>query len=89
VLASAVRTPLDAHNVRQSFRMITKAADLHQEWTPRQLQYTFASLLSANDITQKTSRALSATAALRSPNARTGTRSDHHSRKAPKSWTSS
>jgi integrase len=50
VFASAVGTPLDAHNVRRSFRAITKAAGLGQEWTPRELRHTFVSLLSANDV---------------------------------------
>jgi integrase len=51
VFASAVGTPLDAHNVRRSFRVITKAAGLGQEWTPRELRHTFVSLLSAHDVT--------------------------------------
>jgi integrase len=50
VFASAVGTSLDAHNVRRAFRMITKAAGLGQEWTPRELRHTFVSLLSANDV---------------------------------------
>jgi len=50
IFASAVGTPLDAHNVRRSFRAITKAAGLGQEWTPRELRHTFVSLLSANDV---------------------------------------
>jgi integrase len=50
VFASAVGTPLDAHNVRRSFRAITKAAGLGQDWTPRELRHTFVSLLSANDV---------------------------------------
>jgi integrase len=50
VFASAVGTPLDAHNVRRSFRAITKAAGLGREWTPRELRHTFVSLLSANDV---------------------------------------
>ena len=50
VFASAVGTPLDAHNVRRSFRVITKAAGLGQQWTPRELRHTFVSLLSANDV---------------------------------------
>jgi len=36
--------------VRRSFRAITKAAGLGQEWTPRELRHTFVSLLSANDV---------------------------------------
>jgi integrase len=50
VFASAVGTPLDAHNVRRSFRVITKEAGLGREWTPRELRHTFVSLLSANDV---------------------------------------
>jgi integrase len=50
VFASAVGTPLDAHNVRRSFRAITKAAGIGQDWTPRELRHTFVSLLSANDV---------------------------------------
>ena len=51
VFTSTVGTPLDAHNVRRSLRVITKAAGLGQEWTPRELRHTFVSLLSANDVT--------------------------------------
>jgi integrase len=50
VFASAVGTPLDAHNVRRSFRAITKAAGIGQDWTPRELRHTFVSLLSSNDV---------------------------------------
>jgi integrase len=50
VFTSAVGTPLDRYNVRRSFRAITKAAGLGQEWTPRELRHTFVSLLSANDV---------------------------------------
>jgi site-specific recombinase XerD len=46
-----VGTPLDPHNVRRSFRAITKAAWLGQEWTPRELWHTFVSLLSAHGVT--------------------------------------
>ena len=51
VFTSAVGTPLDAHNVRRSFRAITTAAGLGREWTPRELRHTFVSLLSAHDVT--------------------------------------
>ena len=43
-------SPLDPHNVCRSFHVITKTADLGQEWTPRELRHTFVSLLSANDV---------------------------------------
>jgi integrase len=51
VFASAVGTPLDAHNVRRSFRAFTRAVELGEEWTPRELRHTFVSLLSAHDVT--------------------------------------
>jgi integrase len=50
VFASEVGAPLDAHNVPRSFRFITKAAELGEEWTPRELRHTFVSLLSANEV---------------------------------------
>jgi integrase len=50
VFTTAVGTPLDAHNVRRSFRAITKAAKVGETWTPRELRHTFVSLLSANDV---------------------------------------
>jgi site-specific recombinase XerD len=45
VFASAVGTPLDDHNVRRQFRMITEAAGLGKTWVPRELRHTFVSLL--------------------------------------------
>jgi len=50
VFASEVGTAPDAHNVRRSFRAITKAAGLGEHWTPRELRHTFVSLLSANEV---------------------------------------
>jgi integrase len=50
VFTSSVGTPLDAHNVRRSFRAITKAAGVGEDWTPRELRHTFVSLLSNNDV---------------------------------------
>ena len=35
VFASAVGTPLDDHNVRRQFRVITEAAGLGKTWVPR------------------------------------------------------
>ena len=51
MFTSAVGTPLDSHNVRRSFRAITRKAGLGEKWTPRELRHTFVSLLSANDVT--------------------------------------
>jgi integrase len=50
VFASAVGTPLDDHNVRRQFRVITEAAGLGKEWVPRELRHTFVSLLSAHGV---------------------------------------
>jgi len=50
VFASAVGTPLDDHNVRRQFRVITDAAGLGQGWVPRELRHTFVSLLSAHGV---------------------------------------
>jgi integrase len=51
VFATANGTPLDAHNVRRSFRRVVAAAGLDpQEWTPRELRHSFVSLLSQNGV---------------------------------------
>ena len=50
VFASAVGTPMDDHNVRRMFRMITEAAGLGTGWVPRELRHTFVSLLSARGV---------------------------------------
>jgi integrase len=50
VFASAVGTPLDDHNVRRQFRVITEAAGLGRAWVPRELRHTFVSLLSAHGV---------------------------------------
>ena len=50
VFASAAGTPLDDHNVRRQFRVITEAAGLGSEWVPRELRHTFVSLLSAHGV---------------------------------------
>ncbi len=46
VFASLLRTPLDASHVRRSFKLITEAAGLGTDWTPRELRHTFVSVLS-------------------------------------------
>jgi integrase len=50
VFASLVGTPLDDHNVRRQFRVITEAAGLGTTWVPRELRHTFVSLLSAHGV---------------------------------------
>jgi integrase len=50
VFASAVGMPLDDHNVRRQFRLITEAAGLGKAWVPRELRHTFVSLLSAHGV---------------------------------------
>jgi integrase len=50
VFASLVGTPLDDHNVRRQFRVITEAAGLGMSWVPRELRHTFVSLLSAHGV---------------------------------------
>lgn len=50
VFCTQIGTPLDAANVRRSFRAIVKAAGIEGSWTPRELRHSFVSLLSAHDI---------------------------------------
>jgi integrase len=50
VFASAVGTSLNANNVIRAFRLITKKADLGEDWAPRELRHTFVSVMSANGV---------------------------------------
>ena len=51
VFASELGTPLDAANVRRSFRAVAKAAGLvATDWTPRELRHSFVSLLSSSGV---------------------------------------
>ncbi|WP_312867444.1 tyrosine-type recombinase/integrase [Amycolatopsis pithecellobii] len=51
VFASAVRTPLDSHNVRRSFRKVVKGAELvPEDWTPREMRHSFVSLMSDSGV---------------------------------------
>ena len=43
-------TSLAAGNVRRSFRAITKAAGIGEDWTPREMRHTFVSIMSDNDV---------------------------------------
>jgi integrase len=46
VFTSGTGTALDASHVRRSFRAITKAAGLREDWAPRELRHSFVSLMS-------------------------------------------
>ena len=50
VFASAVGTPMDNHNMRREFRVITEAAGLGTTWVPRELRHTFVSPVSAHGV---------------------------------------
>jgi integrase len=50
VFCRADGTPLDRWQVRREFAEITKAADLGEDWTPRELRHSFVSILSASDV---------------------------------------
>ncbi len=50
VFASTAGTPLDDHNARRQFRVITEAARLGTTWVPRELRHTFVPLLSAHGV---------------------------------------
>ena len=51
VFACEHLTPLDAANVRRSFRAVVKAVGLvATDWTPRELRHSFVSLLSSSGV---------------------------------------
>lgn len=50
VLCTRTGTPLQAGNVRRSFRTISKAAGIGGNWTPRELRHSFVSILSDNGV---------------------------------------
>lgn len=50
VFASEHGTPLDAANVRRSFRRVCKAAGVGERWSPREMRHTFVSIMSDNDV---------------------------------------
>jgi site-specific recombinase XerD len=51
VFATGVGTPLDAANVRRSFRRITpRPPGLGENWTPREQRHSFVSLMSDNGV---------------------------------------
>ena len=50
VFCTRTGTALDAGNVRRSFRAITKAAGVGEDWTPREMRHTFVSIMSDHDV---------------------------------------
>jgi integrase len=54
VFCTSVGTPLSAANVRRSFRSITKAADVGEAWTPRELRHSFVSIMSDKGVSIET-----------------------------------
>ena len=50
VFTTSLGGELDSHNVRRSMRMLTKAAGIGENWTPRELRHTFVSILSEAEV---------------------------------------
>ena len=50
MFATAAGQPLDAANVRRSFRGVCTAAGIGPDWTPRELRHTLFSLMSDSDV---------------------------------------
>ncbi len=50
VFTSNAGTPLDAHNVRRTFRQVIKDAGIEGSWSPRELRHTFVSLMSVGGV---------------------------------------
>jgi integrase-like protein len=85
-LASTVRTPLDDHNVRRRFRVITEAAGLGKTWVPRELRHAFVSLLSAHGVPVEAITLLAGHNQTATPNWFTGIRSCPRFLAVPKLW---
>ncbi|MBO3752098.1 site-specific integrase [Streptosporangiaceae bacterium NEAU-GS5] len=54
VFCTASGNPLDAGNVRRSFRAITRKAGIGEDWTPRELRHSFVSIMSDNGVPLET-----------------------------------
>jgi integrase len=50
VFTTQLGAPLDAHNVRRSFRRICHAAGIGEDWTPRDLRHSFVSIRSSTGV---------------------------------------
>jgi site-specific recombinase XerD len=89
VFASAIRTSLDAANVRREFRKITEAAGLGTEWAPRDLRHTFVSLMSADGVPIEEIARLAGTTGPLQQSSSTGMSCVPSSPGAPRRWTGS
>jgi site-specific recombinase XerD len=61
VFSTRTGAPLDARNVRRSFRLITKRAGIGETWTPRELRHSFVSIMSDHGCPSRPSRISSGT----------------------------
>jgi integrase len=50
VFATRTGAALDAANIRREFRAVCKAANIGQNWTPRELRHSFVSLMSSSGV---------------------------------------
>lgn len=50
VFTTTIGTMLDQHNIRRGFRQITRAAGLGDDGVPRELRYTFVSIMSVGGV---------------------------------------
>jgi integrase len=50
VFTTTLGGPLDAANVRRSFRRICAKAEFGENWSPRELRHTFVSVMSASGV---------------------------------------
>jgi site-specific recombinase XerD len=50
VFTTQLGRPLDAHNVRRTFKRICEKAKIGRDWTPRDLRHGFVSMLSESGV---------------------------------------
>ena len=84
VFPSRIGTPLTANNVIRAFRIITKKADLGEDWVPREMRHTFVSVLSANGVPVESIAQLAGHERSPRPSRSTVTRSGPRLPKAPR-----
>lgn len=81
--------PLDAANLRRSFRMVCKAAAVRPDWTSRELRHTFVTLMSDSDVAVDQIARLVGHASSKLTETATATGSGPSSPPAPRRWTRS